>query len=137
MAVSTVGRAPLTAYAQESSRAEASLASVRARVVTTEAGISLGKFGITYRSRDIELLPDDSGSCSQSSPLRTFSRSESFASVLEAASLSCQMLDAFPATASSTSCDPCATRPYAAAAYAAASRSGVTPFAPRRLLATV
>lgn len=138
MAVQAVGLAPFSAYARESSRAEASQTPVRARVVTTEAGIRLGKFGITYSSRDIELLPDQSSSSSSTAPGRGFSRSESFASILEGATLQSRMLDASTVSSrASGDASPTATRPYAAGAYAAVSRAGATAYRPRTLLATV
>ena len=142
MAVSTVGLAPFMAYARESSRVEASPSPVRARVVTTEAGLTLGKFGISYTSRNVEFLPDASDSSRSSSKSSSpaavagFSRTESFESVLEAATIARRMVDAIPTVSSDARSGPMATRPHAAAAYAAASLTGRGAYTPRTLLAT-
>ncbi|MDQ7832714.1 MAG: hypothetical protein RDU30_13345 [Desulfovibrionaceae bacterium] len=135
MAVSAVGQTPFAIYARESAQA-ASATPLRARVVTTEAGLSLGRFGITYTSRDVEFL-DDAPAAATPSGIGGFSRSESFAAALEAATLSqSAMSDAgFSDTGDWTA--PLASRPYAAAAYAAASTAGLTPPPSRTLLATV
>ncbi|NDY56583.1 hypothetical protein G3N56_07480 [Desulfovibrio sulfodismutans] len=143
MAVSAVGQTPFAIYAQESSLAAASSTPLRARVVTTEAGLSFGKFGISYTSRNVELLSDDvsvsaanSGS-DATTALGGFSRAESFAAVLEAATLSQRMAEAGSTCGSCDWAMPLATRPYAAAAYSATSTAGLTPPPSRTLLATV
>jgi len=141
MAVSAVGQTPFAIYAQESSLAAASATPLRARVVTTEAGLSLGKFGISYTSRNIEFLSDDASVSAAGSgstaAMGGFSRVESFATVLEAATLSQGMSDVGSTCGACDLTAPRATRPYAAAAYAATSTSGLTPPPSRTLLATV
>jgi len=149
MAVAAVGQTPFAIYARESAQAESAAIPVRARVVTTEAGLTLGKFGISYTSRDVEFLPGDavspanpdasasSSGSSRSSGPGSFSRAESFAAVLEAATLSRSLTGFGCACGSSDGTTPLASRPYATAAYAAAATASLTPPPQRTLLATV
>lgn len=144
MAVAAVGQTPFAIYARESAQAASAAIPVRARVVTTEAGLSLGKFGISYISRDVEFLPGDASfspatpdAARASSTSASFSRSESFAAVLEAATLSRSLTGLGCACGSRDQAMPLASRPYASAAYAAAATASLTPPPQRTLLATV
>ncbi len=130
MAVSAVGRAPYQAYARESARADP--LSSQARVVTTEVGFRLGRFGLSYTSKDVELLSDSTG---QSAP--GLSLTESFEAVLDGAAAISRVFDAVSLSSPETGSSPLASAHRAIAAYAAA-EAGLTRYAvSRTLLATV
>ncbi|NMC48744.1 MAG: hypothetical protein GYA47_04845 [Desulfovibrio sp.] len=130
MAVSAVGRAPYQAYARESARAQT--LSPQARVVTTEVGFRLGGFGLSYTSKDVELLSDTTG---QSAP--GLSLTESFEAVLDGAVTIGRVFDAVSLSSSETGTFPLASPHRAIAAYAAVEAGLARSAASRTLLATV
>ncbi len=130
MAVSAVGRAPLQAYARESARAQT--LSPQARVVTTEVGFRLGGFGLSYTSKDVELLSDTTG---QSAP--GLSLTESFEAVLDGAATIGRVFDAVSLSPPETGSSPLASAQRAIAAYAAVEAGLAWSADSRTLLATV
>jgi hypothetical protein len=130
MAVSAVGRAPCHAYARESARAQS--LSPQARVVTTEVGFRLGRFGLSYTSKDVELLSDSTG---QSAP--GLSLAESFEAVLDGAVAISRVFDAVSPSSAETGTSPLASAQRAIAAYAAVEAGLAWSSASRTRLATV
>ncbi|QLA17727.1 hypothetical protein [Desulfolutivibrio sulfoxidireducens] len=131
MAVSAVGRTPYLAYARESAKAEPS--SPQARIVTTEVGFRLGRFGLSYTSKDVELLSQDTGQASQDTG---FSVTEPFEAILEGAVAAGRMFDAALTPSLEIGTSPLASRQRAIAAYAAVEAGLASSSASRTLLAT-
>ncbi len=130
MAVSTIGRAPYQAYARESDRARSP--SPTARVVTTEVGFQLGRFGLSYTSQDVELLSNAPGRSAAG-----LSLCESFEAALDGAAALSRMFDAAATSRNDIGDHPLASRQRAVAAYAAAQAGTAATSLPRTLLATV